>query len=202
MLACSLAKNVLVPASRRPISASVLIIAGRLNLTSSVVFTSPALVLVPSRTAHSITPAALIVRNQPHRSARQGQAGCRSSPSASERRRAERTAQRALAASMLDDGQIPSGFQTEAILRRLTAPPRYRPPPQFTGLALDLTAGKRELRREPAQAWPPAANSAHSARPVCRSAPDPRLVCVPRRPQEISARLAGWRALPVPFQQC
>ena len=49
---------------------------GRLNVTSSVVVTSPALVRAPSRTVHRITPAALVVRHQADRSARQGQAGC------------------------------------------------------------------------------------------------------------------------------
>ena len=44
MLACSLANSVLVSASTRPTSASVLTIAGRLNVTSSVDFTSLALV--------------------------------------------------------------------------------------------------------------------------------------------------------------
>jgi len=51
----------------RPISASVLTITGRLIVTSSVVFTSPALVLVSNRTVHCITSAALVVRHQPRR---------------------------------------------------------------------------------------------------------------------------------------
>ena len=42
MLACSLAKSALLSSSMRPTSASVLTTAGRLNVTSSVVFTSPA----------------------------------------------------------------------------------------------------------------------------------------------------------------
>jgi len=75
MLACSLAKSVLLSASMRPTSASVLIIAGRLNVTSSVVFTSPALVLASSRTVHCIKPAP-VVRHQPGRSARDRQATC------------------------------------------------------------------------------------------------------------------------------
>jgi len=60
MLACS----VLVSDNTRPISASVPIIAGRLNVASSVVVTSPELVLVSSRTVYCITPAALVVRHQ------------------------------------------------------------------------------------------------------------------------------------------
>jgi len=76
MLACSLANSALVSDNIRPTSASVLIIAGRLSVTSSVVVTSPALVLASSRTVHCITPAALMVKHQPHRSARQRQAGC------------------------------------------------------------------------------------------------------------------------------
>jgi len=75
MLACSLAKSVLLSSSRRPISASVLIIAGRLNVTSSVVFTSPWLVFASSRTVHCIKPA-LVVRHQPGRSDRDEQATC------------------------------------------------------------------------------------------------------------------------------
>ncbi|MGI4943264.1 MAG: hypothetical protein ACRYHQ_22335 [Janthinobacterium lividum] len=65
MPACSLANSVLVPASTRPTFASVLTTAGRLIVTSSVVVTSPALVLVSSRTVHCIEPAALVVRRQP-----------------------------------------------------------------------------------------------------------------------------------------
>jgi len=49
----------------RPTSASVLITAGRLIVTNSVVVTSPALVVISSRTVHCITPAALVVRHQP-----------------------------------------------------------------------------------------------------------------------------------------
>jgi hypothetical protein len=59
-----LANSVLLSASIRPISASVLTTPGRLNVTSSVV-TSPALVIVSNRTVHCITPAALVVRRQP-----------------------------------------------------------------------------------------------------------------------------------------
>jgi len=76
MLACSLARSVLLSASTRPISASVPTTPGRLNLTSSVVFTSPALVRASSRTVHCITPAALVVRRQPGQSARDGQVAC------------------------------------------------------------------------------------------------------------------------------
>jgi hypothetical protein len=65
MLACSLANSVLVLASKRPISACVLTVPGRLNVTNSVVFASPALVVASSRTVHCITPAALVVRHQP-----------------------------------------------------------------------------------------------------------------------------------------
>ncbi len=71
-----LANSVLVPSSTRPISASVLTTAGQPNVTSSVVFTSPALVVISSRTVHCITPAALVLRHQPRRSARDRQAGC------------------------------------------------------------------------------------------------------------------------------
>ena len=61
MLASSMANGALVSASMRPTSASVPTTAGRLIVTSSVVFTSPALVVVSSRTVHRITPAALMV---------------------------------------------------------------------------------------------------------------------------------------------
>ncbi len=64
MLACSLASSVLVSDNTRPISASVPIIAGRLNVASSVVVTSPELVLASSRTVYCITPATLVVRHQ------------------------------------------------------------------------------------------------------------------------------------------
>lgn len=74
MLACSLANSVLVSASIGPISASVLTTAGRLNVTSSVVLTSPSLVFAFNRTVHCITPVALMVRRQPGRSARDRQA--------------------------------------------------------------------------------------------------------------------------------
>ncbi len=57
MLACSLARSVLVSDSTKPTSASVLTTAGRLNVTSSVVI-SPALVLASDRTVHCITLAA------------------------------------------------------------------------------------------------------------------------------------------------
>jgi len=40
------------------------VIAGRLNVASSVVVTSPELVLASGRTVHCITPAALVVRHQ------------------------------------------------------------------------------------------------------------------------------------------
>ncbi len=65
MLACSLASRDLASASTRPTSASVPTIAARLNVTSSVAFSSPALVIASSRTVHCITPAALVVRHQP-----------------------------------------------------------------------------------------------------------------------------------------
>ena len=54
MLACSLAKSALVSDNTRPTSASVLTITGRLNVTSSVVVTSPWLVFASSRTVHCI----------------------------------------------------------------------------------------------------------------------------------------------------
>ena len=54
MLACSLAKSALVPDDTRPTSASVLTTLGRLNVTSSVVVTSPWLVFASSRTVHCI----------------------------------------------------------------------------------------------------------------------------------------------------
>ncbi len=60
MLACSLANNAFVSDNTRPISASVLTTTGRLNVTSSVVVTSPSLVLASSRTVHCITPAVLM----------------------------------------------------------------------------------------------------------------------------------------------
>ena len=56
MLACSLASSGLVSDNTRPASASVLTTAGRLNVTSSVVVTSPRLVLASSRTVHCIMP--------------------------------------------------------------------------------------------------------------------------------------------------
>jgi len=56
MLACSLAKCALVSDNTKPTSASVLTTPGRLNVTSSVVVTSPALVLASSRTVHCIKP--------------------------------------------------------------------------------------------------------------------------------------------------
>jgi len=65
MLACSLDSSVLVSASIRPTSASVLTTPGLLNATNSVVLTSPALVLASSRTVHCIKPFALMVRHQP-----------------------------------------------------------------------------------------------------------------------------------------
>jgi len=74
MLACSLASSALVSDSTKPISASVLTTPGRLNPTSSVVVTSPALVLASSCTVHCITPAALMVRRQPGLSAQNRQA--------------------------------------------------------------------------------------------------------------------------------
>ena len=73
MLACSLAGSALLSASIKPISASVPTTPGRLNVASSVVVTSPALVLASSRTVHCITPAVLVVRRQPGQSARDGQ---------------------------------------------------------------------------------------------------------------------------------
>jgi hypothetical protein len=72
-LACSLANSALVSDNIRPTSASVLTTAGRLNVTSSVVVTSPWLVLASSRTVHCITPVP-VVRHQPGRSARDRQA--------------------------------------------------------------------------------------------------------------------------------
>ena len=74
MPACSSDNSVLVSDSTKPISVSVLTTPGRLNVTSSVMFTAPALVLASSRTAHCITPAALTIRHQPGRSARDRQA--------------------------------------------------------------------------------------------------------------------------------
>jgi len=56
MLACSLASSALVSDNTRPTSASVLTTAGQLNVTSSVVVTSPWLVLASSRTVHCIKP--------------------------------------------------------------------------------------------------------------------------------------------------
>jgi hypothetical protein len=76
MLACSFASSTLVSSSMRPISANVLTNAGRPNVTNSVVFTLPALVIVSSRTVHCITPVALMLRHQPGRSAQDRQAGC------------------------------------------------------------------------------------------------------------------------------
>src|SRR5215210_3028039 len=64
MLACSLVSSALASASVRPISASVLAIAGRRNVINSVVLTSPLSVLASSRTIHCIMPA-LVVRHQP-----------------------------------------------------------------------------------------------------------------------------------------
>src|SRR3954451_21998013 len=67
MLACSLVRSALASASVRPISASVLAIAGRRKVTNSAVFTSPLSVLASSRTVHCILPA-LVVRHQSGRS--------------------------------------------------------------------------------------------------------------------------------------
>ncbi len=75
MLTCSLAKSVLVSASNRPTSASVLTTPGRLNVASSVVFTLSWLVLASSRTVHCIKPAP-VVRHQPGRSGHDRQAAC------------------------------------------------------------------------------------------------------------------------------
>src|SRR3954463_2867698 len=68
MLACSLVRSALASASVRPISASVLAIAGRRKVTNSAVFTSPLSVLASSRTVHCILPA-LVVRHQSGQSA-------------------------------------------------------------------------------------------------------------------------------------
>src|SRR3954453_751521 len=73
MLACSLVRSALASASVRPISASVLAIAGRPNLTNSAVFPPPVSVLASSRTVHCIMPA-LVVRHQSGRSAMARQA--------------------------------------------------------------------------------------------------------------------------------
>src|SRR3954447_19758161 len=73
MLACSLVRSALASASVRPISASVLAIAGRRKVTNSAVFTSPLSVLASSRTVHCILPA-LVVRHQSGRSAMARQA--------------------------------------------------------------------------------------------------------------------------------
>src|SRR5215217_4060897 len=73
MLACSLDRSALASASVRPISASVLAIAGRRKVTNSAVFTSPLSVLASSRTVHCILPA-LVVRHQSGRSAMARQA--------------------------------------------------------------------------------------------------------------------------------
>ena len=56
MLACNLATSVLVSMSNRPISVSVLTTPGRLNVTNSVAFTSPWLVLASSHAVHCIQP--------------------------------------------------------------------------------------------------------------------------------------------------
>src|SRR5215212_3622545 len=73
MLACSLVRSALASASVRPISASVLAIAGRRKVTNSAVFTSPLSVLASSRTVHCIMPA-LVVRHQSGQSAMARQA--------------------------------------------------------------------------------------------------------------------------------
>src|SRR5215210_2899286 len=73
MLACSLVRSALASASVRPISASVLAIAGRRKVTNSAVFNSPLSVLASSRTVHCIMPA-LVVRHQSGRSAMATQA--------------------------------------------------------------------------------------------------------------------------------
>lgn len=70
----SLAKSVSLSASMRPTSVSVLIIAGQLNVTNAVVFTSPALVVASSRTVQCITPAVLMLRHQPGLANRDDQA--------------------------------------------------------------------------------------------------------------------------------
>lgn len=61
MLACNLAKSVLVSASVRSISASVLTITGRLIVISPVAFSG--LVLAFNRTVHCITLATLVIRH-------------------------------------------------------------------------------------------------------------------------------------------
>jgi len=76
MLACSLAKSALVSANTRPTSASVLIIAGRLNVASFVVFTSPWLVLASSSTVHCIKPVPVVG----HQAGRQSETGKQAAP--------------------------------------------------------------------------------------------------------------------------